>query len=86
MGLSRPPQSAEARDVEARLSCLPQGVWEILEVDSEPFHPPTRTVHDHERDRPFLRHGVKVVQHFDATRCRNDPDGVVAEFLALMER
>lgn len=63
-----------------------KGVWGILEVDGEPFHPPTRTVHDHERDRPFLRHGVKLVQHFDATHCRNDPDGVVAEFLALLER
>jgi hypothetical protein len=62
-----------------------KGDWGILEVDGEPFHQPTRTVHDHERDRAFLRHRVKIAQHYDATRCRTDPDGVVAEFLALLE-
>jgi hypothetical protein len=62
-----------------------KGAWGILEVDGEPFHQPTRTVHDHERDRRFMRHGVTVIQHYDATRCRTDPDGVVAEFLALLE-
>ena len=63
-----------------------KGTWGILEVDGEPFHPPTRTVHDHERDRPFTRHGVKLGQHYDATRCRNEPDAVVAEFLILLEK
>ena len=33
------------------------GKWGILEVDGEPFHPTTRTVHDHERDRLFKMHG-----------------------------
>ena len=30
-----------------------KGTRGILEVVGEPFHPPTRTVHDHERDRPL---------------------------------
>jgi hypothetical protein len=63
-----------------------KGTWGILEVDGEPFHPPTRTVHDHERDRPFIRHDIKLVQHYDATRCRNNPDAVVTEFLMLLEK
>jgi hypothetical protein len=63
-----------------------KGVWGILEVDGEPFHPPTRTVHDHQRDRTFHHHGVKLIQHYDATRCRNEPDVVVGEFLVLLEK
>jgi hypothetical protein len=60
------------------------GRWAILEVDGEPFHPPSRTVADHERDRLFRAHGVVVVEHFDATRCYEDSDGVVREFLSIM--
>lgn len=60
------------------------GKWGILEVDGESFHPPTRTVHDHERARLFKAHGVRVVEHFDATACYRDPDGVVRQFLALL--
>ena len=30
-----------------------KGEWGILEVDGEPFHPPSRTVADHTRDRLF---------------------------------
>ena len=60
------------------------GKWGILEVDGATYHPPTRTVHDHERDRLFQAHGVRVVQHYDATRCQNRPDDVVSEFLRLL--
>lgn len=57
----------------------------ILEVDGEPFHPPTRTVHDHERDRAFRRAGIALVEHYDATRCYREPDRVVAEFLEALK-
>lgn len=59
--------------------------WGILEVDGEPFHPPSRTTQEQERDRLFKAHGVRVVEHFDANRCYQDPDGVVREFLRLLE-
>lgn len=58
--------------------------WGVLEVDGEPFHPPSRTVEDHERDRLFRSHGITTIEHFEATRCYKEPDSVVAEFLRLL--
>jgi uncharacterized protein YjbI with pentapeptide repeats len=63
-----------------------QGKWGILEVDGEPWHPPSRTVDDHERDRLFKAHGIRIVEHYDATRCWNEPDKVVQEFLEILSR
>lgn len=63
-----------------------EGKWGILEVDGEPYHPPQRTVHDHERDRLFQQHGVRVVSHFDSTDCYFTPEKVVGDFLALLDR
>jgi hypothetical protein len=61
-----------------------EGKWGILEVDGEPFHPPSRTVQDHARDRSFKEHGVRIVEHFDATECYEKPDDVVSRFLKLL--
>jgi hypothetical protein len=63
-----------------------QGKWGILEVDGEPLHPPSRTVHDHERDRLFKVHGIRVVEHYDANRCWEQPDEVVQEFLEILRQ
>lgn len=63
-----------------------KGKWGILEVDGEPFHPASRTVADHERDRLFKLHGITVAEHYDATRCYNEPDIVVKEFLSILDR
>ena len=63
-----------------------QGKWGILEVDGEPWHPPSRVVHDHERDRLFKVHGIRVVEHYDANRCSRQPDEVVAEFLKILRQ
>jgi hypothetical protein len=63
-----------------------QGKCGILEVDGEPWHPPSRTVHDHERDRLFKVHGIRVVEHYDATRCSQQPDEVVREFLEILKQ
>jgi hypothetical protein len=60
------------------------GKWGILEVDGEPFHPPSRTTEDHKRDRDFLAHGIRVVQHYDANECYQQPDKVVENFLNLL--
>jgi hypothetical protein len=62
------------------------GKWGILEVDGAPFHPATRASEDHERDRHFKEHGARVVERFDATRCYQDPDGVAADFLAILNQ
>ena len=67
------------------LVCV-EGKWGILEVDGEPYHPPTRTVQDHERDRLFRLYGIRVVEHFDAAQCYNAADRVVNEFLELLRR
>jgi hypothetical protein len=63
-----------------------QGKCGILEVDGEPWHPPSRTVHDHERDRLFKVHGIRVVEHYDANRCSRQPDEVVREFLEILKQ
>lgn len=63
-----------------------KGRWGILEVDGELFHPPSRTVDDHERDRLFQAHGIKIVQHFDAGECYESADAVVKKFLFLLDR
>lgn len=62
------------------------GKWGILEVDGEPFHTPSRTVHDHERDRLFRAHGVKVVEHYDSSECFERPENVVSNFLKLLRQ
>jgi len=62
------------------------GKWGILEVDGHSFHPPERSAAEHERDRLFHHHGVVWVQRFDATRCYNQPDSVVREFLELLSK
>ena len=58
--------------------------WGILEVDGEAFHPPLRIAQEQERDRLFKSHSIRVVEHFDASRCYQDPSGVVKEFLKLL--
>ena len=62
------------------------GKWGVLEVDGEPYHPPSRTVQDHERDRLFKEQGIRLIEHFDASRCFDAPAQVVAEFLRLLDQ
>jgi hypothetical protein len=63
-----------------------QGKWGVLEVDGGPFHPATRTTEDHERDRLFRAHGVRVVEHFDAEQCYQHSALVVIRFLELLRK
>ena len=62
-----------------------EGIWGILEVDGEPYHPASRTAEDHKRDGFFLDHGVWV-HRFDANECFNYPDNVVERFLQRLKR
>jgi hypothetical protein len=55
-------------------------------VDGAPFHPASRTARDHEPDRLYRSHGVRVVAHFDADACYTAPDRVVARFLATLDK
>lgn len=71
---------------EADFLVCGDGKWGILEVDGETFHPTTRTVEDHARDRLFREHGILVVEHFDANECYNQADDVVKRFLRLLSR
>jgi hypothetical protein len=71
---------------EADFLICQNGKWGIIEVDGSPFHPTTRTVQDHERDRIFKIHGIMVIEHYDANKCFSDPDAVVSEFLRILDR
>jgi len=77
---------ASRENREADFLICHEGTWGILEVDGEPFHPPSRVAEDHARDRLFRAHGIRLVEHFDATECYQTPDVVVAKFLRLLEK
>lgn len=63
-----------------------EGKWGILEVDGEDSHPQGRAAKDHERDRLFKLHGILLVEHFDASECWENADGVVKKFLELLRK
>lgn len=69
---------------EADFLVCHEGVWGVLEVDGQSFHPASRTAEEHERDRLFKAHGILIVEHFDAARCFSDPAGVVRNFLHVL--
>lgn len=73
------------RNIEADFLVMVDGKWGVLEVDGEQWHAGLAS-RDHERDRPFHFHGAAKVQRFDAGECFENPDGVVAKFLALLRR
>ena len=84
--LSRLGLSGERVTREADFLVCEDGKWGVLEVDGEPFHPPSRTAQDHARDRLFRDYGIRLVEHFNATECYNAPDQVVARFLGLLRK
>lgn len=61
-----------------------EGRWGILEVDGPDFHP--SAAKDHERDRLFRAHGVRLIEHFPANSCFETPDAVVKRFLELLAK
>lgn len=87
-----PNSKARLNGPEGRENRIPdflvckEGKWGILEVDGEEWHPASRAVHDHARDRHFQKHGIRVVQHFDATDCFATPKKVVSDFLSVLDQ
>jgi len=77
------PQGRRNRECDF-LVCY-EGIWGILEVDGEPFHPASRAAEDHKRDGFFLDHGVWV-HRFDSNECFKYPDNVVQRFLQRLKR
>jgi hypothetical protein len=71
--------------LEVDLLVCHKGRFGILEVDG-PHHTPRRAVWDHSKDRLFQMHGILIAQHFDGGRCFENADGVVEEFLKLLEQ
>jgi hypothetical protein len=61
------------------------GRWGILEIHGDQYHTGETAAAEHDRARFFKRHGIKVFEIYEWQRCWDDPDGVVAEFLALLE-
>jgi hypothetical protein len=61
-----------------------RGMWGILEIDGR-SHTPSRTVDDHDRDRLFKLHGIRVVEHFDDAECFENAKQVVAKFLRILD-
>jgi hypothetical protein len=63
-----------------------EGKWGVLEAHGSDWHPAERKVDEEERARTFRRHGIRVVEHYDAARCYEAPREVVADFLGLLSR
>ena len=76
----------QERKMEPDFLVCVQGKWGILEVHGEPYHPPETAARESQRRRWLLRQGVPVVEFYDSTRCYNDPDNVVREFLSILGR
>lgn len=81
--LARLSAGSERVTREADFLICHDGKWGILEVDG-PFHP--RAVLDHERDRLFQQHRIRVIQRFDWEECLKDAPTVVQRFLRLLEK
>ena len=67
---------------ESDFLVIDKGRLGVLEVDG-PFHADT-AADDHERDRRFREHGIRVVERYPAERCHHFPDDVVTTFLELL--
>jgi len=74
----------EGLNREADFLVCYDGKWGIIEVDGEPYH--TNAAKDHERDRLFQSHGIRVTQRYTTKQCIENPRGVVQEFLGLLKK
>jgi len=71
--------------LEPDLVVIYKGKAGILDVQGESFHPPQTAAKEHERRRRFTQLGIQVYEIFDATRCWNDPERVVDDFLKAFD-
>ncbi|GHO75592.1 hypothetical protein KSD_33630 [Ktedonobacter sp. SOSP1-85] len=59
-----------------------KGKWGIIDIDGATYH--TSAAKDHNRDRLFKIHGIRVCERYEAKRCMEEPDKVVKEFLNIL--
>lgn len=62
------------------------GKWGILEVMGDQYHPSNTAIRDHDRARLFKGYGLFCIEFFNATRCYNEPNEVVDDFLKLLSQ
>jgi len=58
----------------------------ILEIHGSVFHPPETAAREHDRRRRFIDLGVNEYEIYDASRCYNEPERVVGDFLSRLSR
>jgi uncharacterized protein YjbI with pentapeptide repeats len=75
---------AERQNQQADFPIFHQNKLGILKIDSELSHP--NTTEDEKCDRLFRDSDITVVKHYDATRCSEQPDIVVQEFLEILSQ
>lgn len=63
------------------LVCV-NGKWGVFEVDGSQHE--GAAARDHERDRLFKYHGIRVAEHYTAKECLADAPRVVGQFLTLL--
>lgn len=72
------------QNLEADFLIFHQGKLGLLKIDSESFD---RTETEAETgDRPFMDSNIFLVKHYDPTRCSEQPDLVVQEFLEFLSQ
>jgi hypothetical protein len=76
-------EDVEKKEPDFLVCC--KGKWGILEINGDSFHSGVvKTAKDHDRARRFNHYGLYFIQAYDLQRCKNDPVGVVDEFLVLL--
>lgn len=61
-----------------------QGKSGILEIDRPPSQ--EAEANFRECDQIFQTQGISIIQYYNTTRCSEEPDQVVQEFLALLNQ
>jgi hypothetical protein len=61
-----------------------EGKWGILEINGDTYH--KNAAKDFERIRLFTRHGIRVFEPYEASKCIKDPKSVVVDFLKSLKQ
>jgi hypothetical protein len=85
LGTSGAEYGQQVKKLEPDFLICCKGKLGILEINGDSFHSGlVKTTKDHDRARLFNCYGVYFVQAYDSERCKNDPVGVIDEFLMLL--
>lgn len=74
----------DRRNKEADFLICYNGKWGILEVDGEAYH--STAAIDHDRDRLFRSYGIRVIERYTSSKCYNNPESVVRQFLDILRK